>query len=172
MPPGLRKAALITHVTCSVGWLGAVAAYTALDLAAVTSQEVATVRGGLLAMDLIVTYVIVPLGLAALATGLLQSLGTPWGLFRHYWVLAKLLLTAVATAVLLAETRTVAAMAEYAATSADPRSMPGTLPHSIGGLVVLLLITVLSVVKPQGLTPYGWRRQREQRRRKSMVPTG
>ncbi|MFI7705066.1 hypothetical protein [Nonomuraea sp. NPDC049480] len=166
LPPGLRKAVLITHVTCSVGWLGAVAAYTALDIVAVTSQEVATVRGGHLAMDLIVSYVIVPLALAALVTGLLQSLGTPWGLFRHYWVLAKLLLTVVATAVLLAETRTVAAMAEYAASGADPRAMPGTLPHSIGGLVVLLLITILSVVKPQGLTPYGWRKRQERRRTK------
>ncbi|MGP3958869.1 hypothetical protein ACTWPT_22935 [Nonomuraea sp. 3N208] len=53
--------------------------------------------------------------------------------------------------------------------------MPATLPHSIGGLIVLLLITILSVVKPQGLTPYGWRKQQEVRRTKTkgrMATTG
>ncbi|MEV4112742.1 hypothetical protein [Nonomuraea sp. NPDC049695] len=171
LSPGLRKAALIAHVTSSLGWFGAVAAYAALDIAAVTSQNVEIVRGARLAMDLTITYVIVPLALAALATGIIQALGTSWGLIRHYWVLAKLLLTVLATAVLPAETRTVAAMAEHAASSPDPGTMTGTLPHSIGGLVVLLLITVLSVVKPQGLTRYGWRKQQEQRRKKTMVAT-
>ena len=38
---------------------------------------------------------------ASLLTGLIQSLGTPWGLFRHYRVVVKLLLTVFATAVLL-----------------------------------------------------------------------
>ncbi|MFI6737557.1 hypothetical protein ACIBI9_31930 [Nonomuraea sp. NPDC050451] len=172
LSPGLRRAALVAHVTCSVGWFGAVAAYTALDVTAVTSRQVETVRGAHLAMDLTVSYVIVPLALAALATGLIQALGTSWGLIRHYWVLAKLLLTVVATAVLLVEARTVATLAEYAASSPDPRPMPGTLPHSIGGLAVLLLITVLSMVKPQGLTRYGWRKQQEQRRKKTMAATG
>ncbi|TMR99829.1 DUF2269 domain-containing protein [Nonomuraea basaltis] len=164
MNPRLRKIALIAHVTCSVGWLGAVAAYTALDVAAVTGEDLATVRGAYIAMDLTVSYVIVPLALAALVTGVVQALGTPWGLFRHYWVLVKLALTVVATLVLQAETRVIDAMAEVAATGADPRALPGTLPHSIGGLVVLLVITILSVVKPPGLTRYGWRRQQEQRR--------
>jgi hypothetical protein len=115
----------------------------------------------------VVSYVIVLLAHGALVTGLVQSLGTSWGLLRHYWVLAKLLLTIVRTVVLLAETKKVAAMAGHAASTADPRSMPGTLPHSIGGLIVLLLITIQSVVKPQGLTPYGWRKQQENRRTKS-----
>ena len=32
-----------------------------------------------------------------------------------------------------------------------------------GGLLVLLVITVLNVYKPRGLTPYGWRKQEESR---------
>ncbi|GAA2840175.1 hypothetical protein GCM10020220_031380 [Nonomuraea rubra] len=88
-------------------------------------------------------------------------------MFRHYRVPTKLTLTVVATIVLLAETRTVTALADYAASSADPRAVPGTLPHSIGGLAVLLLITILSVVKPQGLARYGWRKQQDNRRRKA-----
>lgn len=51
MPPRLRKFVLTTHVTTSVGWLGAVAAYLALDLTAVNSQDVQTVRGAYFAME-------------------------------------------------------------------------------------------------------------------------
>lgn len=169
MSPGLRKSALIVHVACSIGWLGALAAYLALDLAAVLGQNAETVRAAQLAMGLIVSYVIVPLALAALVTGIVQALGTSWGLIRHYWVVAKLLLSALATAVLLVTAPTVASLAERAGAPADSAMMTGTLSHSIGGLIVLLVILILSVVKPRGLTRYGWRRQRDQRRKKTMV---
>ena len=45
----------------------------------------------------------VPLVLASLLSALIESLSTPWGLFRHYWALVKLLLTIFATIVLLAK---------------------------------------------------------------------
>src|ERR687895_1295383 len=101
MPPRLRKAVLTAHVTTSVGWLGAVAAYLALDLVTVAGQDVTSVRGAYIAMDLIVRYAIVPLALAAVLIGIINALGTPWGLFRHYWVLVKLILTLVAAGGLL-----------------------------------------------------------------------
>ena len=94
MPPGLRRFALAAHLTLSVGWIGAVAAYMALDLATATSQDAQTLRAAYLGMELIVRNVIVPLALASLLTGLVMALGTKWGLFRHYWVLISLLLTA------------------------------------------------------------------------------
>ena len=56
-------------------------------------------------------------------------------------------------------------MAAAAASGSDPGALPGSLSHSIGGLVVVLLATVLSVHKPRGLTRYGWRRQRAEQRR-------
>ncbi|MCA1673807.1 MAG: DUF2269 domain-containing protein [Actinobacteria bacterium] len=163
MPLGLRKFVLAAHVTTSVGWLGAVAAYLALDVAAATSRDVLLVRAAYLAMELMARYVIVPLALASLVIGVLNALGTSWGLFRHYWVLTKLLLTVIATTVLLLQTETISYLAEVAASDADPRDLPGSLLHSIGGLVVLLIVTVLSVYKPRGLTRYGWRKQRRQR---------
>jgi hypothetical protein len=101
MTPRLRKFALTAHVTSSVGWLGAVAAFLALAVASLTSQDAQMVRAAYLAMELTAWFVIVPLAFASLLTGLVQSLGTKWGLFRHYWVLAKLLLTVLATIVLL-----------------------------------------------------------------------
>lgn len=109
--------------------------------------------------------VVVPLAIASLVTGLVMSLGTRWGLFRHYWVLISLVLTVLATVVLLAETRTVGAYADIAAdpsTSIEAlRAMGSTLVHSVGGMAVLLVILVLNVYKPRGVTRYGWRKQHE-----------
>ncbi len=168
MPPRLRKFALAAHLTSSVGWIGAVAGYIALDVATATSQDTRTLRSAYLAMELIALYVIVPLALASLLTGLLMSLGTKWGLFRHYWVLISLLLTIIATVVLLVETQTIGYFADIAAdptTSGDDlRALGSTLVHSVGGTVVLLVILALNVYKPRGMTRYGWRKQDEQRR--------
>ena len=167
MPPRLRSLALTAHVTASVGWLGAVVAYLALVGAALTREDARTVRAAWVAMDLTGWYAIVPLALASVLTGLVMSIGTPWGLVRHYWVLIKLVLTVFATLVLLghmpAVSATVGLAAEAAASGVDLRGLDGELLHAGGGLVVLLVTTVLSVFKPRGVTPYGWRKQREER---------
>ncbi len=165
MTPRLRKFALTAHVASSVGWIGAVAGYIALDVAAATSQDAQTVRAAYLAMELMASYVIVPLAVASLLGGLVMSLGTPWGLFRHYWVLITLVLTILSTLVLLLHMPTVSALADVAreADGADLRGLGGDLFHAGGGLLVLIVITVLNVYKPRGMTPYGWRKQYEQR---------
>ncbi|HVL86732.1 MAG TPA: DUF2269 domain-containing protein [Candidatus Thermoplasmatota archaeon] len=166
LPPALRKLLLSAHLTVSVGWIGAVLAYLALDVAVATSGEESTLRAAYASMELVASNVILPLSLAALATGVLLALGTRWGLFRHYWVVVSLLLTVAAVAVLWVELGTIRALA---ATAADPattfdelRALPGTLPHSAGGLAILLLVQLLNVYKPAGLTRYGWRKQREE----------
>lgn len=56
-----------------------------------------TVRAAYASMDLTVRYIIVPLALARVVIGIVNALGTAWGLARHYWVLVKLGLTLVAT---------------------------------------------------------------------------
>ncbi len=163
--PGTRRFVLLTHITTSVGWLGAVLAYLALDITATTGRDVETVRAAYVAMAIMASYVIVPLALASAIIGIVNALGTPWGLLRHYWILVKLLLTVFAATVLVIETSTVHHLADAATSGIDPRELPGTLPHSVGGSVVLLLVLALSVYKPRGVTRYGWRRQQEQRRR-------
>ena len=79
LAPRLRKFALTTHVVCSVGWLGSVASFLALAIAGVTSDDAQMVRAAYLAMELTGWFVIVPLSLASLITGIIQSLGTQWG---------------------------------------------------------------------------------------------
>ncbi len=168
LSPPLRKLVLAIHLTCSVGWLGAVVAYLALDLTVATSGDPGLVRASWIAMGMVVSSVIVPLALASVATGLVITLGTKWGLFRHWWVLISFVLTVLATLVLLSEAGLVSSMAALASSPAAPDDQvlgaPPTLLHSIGGLVVLVVIQVLNVYKPQGLTPYGRRKQEELRR--------
>lgn len=168
MTPGLRKLVLTAHITFSVGWIGAVAAFLVLAIAGVSSQNPQMMRAAYPAMELTARFVIVPLAFASLLSGLVQSLGTPWGLFRHYWVLAKLLLTTFATIVLLKKMPLIG----YAARRAAETPMPSAalraagiplVVHAAGGILVLLVVTILSVYKPWGLTRYGLRSQQERR---------
>ena len=167
MAPRLRQFALTLHVASSVGLLGTIAAFLALVVAGLTSQDAPMVRAAYLAMPLIARFVIVPLTLASLLTGLVQSLGTAWGLFRHYWVLVKLLLTAFAAMVLLLKIELIDDAARLATAATLPRAELHAAGiqlalHAIGGLLVLLVPTILSVYKPPGLTRYGWRKQHEE----------
>jgi len=168
MTSGLRKAVLTAHVTSSVGWLGAVAGFLALAIVGLTGDDAPTVRAAYLAMEQLTWLVIVPLNFASLLTGLVQSLGSAWGLFRHYWVLVKLLITLPATLVLLVHMQPISLLAGAASkttlSGADLHGVRNLLVTAAGAaLLVLLVLTTLSIYKPRGMTRYGWRRQREQR---------
>lgn len=164
MSPALRKLALIAHVTFSVGWLGSVAAFLALAIAGLTSADPQTVRAAYLAMEVVGWFVIVPLSIASLLSGLVQSLGTVWGLFRHWWVVLKLVMTVLATLVLLVHMQPVGHLAEAVrAATLSGGELHGLRVQLIAdagaAIVVLLVATTLSIVKPRGLTRYGWRQQ-------------
>jgi hypothetical protein len=111
--------------------------------------------------------VLVPLAFASLLTGFVQSLGTTWGLVRHYWVLFKLLINVFATIVLLMYTQTLgylADLARQATLSSDDLGLlqtPSVVIHAALALLVLLVATVLAVYKPRGMTLYGRRKQLE-----------
>lgn len=164
MRPGLRKLVLTAHVAVSVGWLGAAAGVLALGIAGLVAEEARAVSAAYLGTEVIWRFVIVPLSLAALATGLIQALGTQWGLFRHYWVLTKFVLTSSAVVLLLLHTSSLLPALVAAAT--DPSSSVdssgahhGGMPPRVhlvvaagGTLLLLLVTTTLSVYKPWGRT--------------------
>jgi hypothetical protein len=106
---------LTAHITFSVGWLGAVAVFLALAVTGLTSHEAPLVRSAYLAMGLSGWFVLVPSSFAAVLTGVVQAVGTPWGLFKHYWVVVKLLLTVAATVLLLVHMQPISYLAEVAA---------------------------------------------------------
>jgi hypothetical protein len=168
MRPLLRKLVLTAHITFAVGWLGAVASFLALAIAGLTSRDAQRVRAAYLAMELMARFVIGPLSFAPLLTGPILSLGTRWGLFRHYWILVKLLITLLCTVLMLVHMHPISTMAGVAA----EKTLSGSDLHPLrfqlvlyagAALVALLVITALSVYKPRGLTPYGWRKQQAQR---------
>lgn len=160
MTPRVSKIALTAHVTSSVGWIGAVATFLALAIAGLMSKNDQIVRTAYLAMELIGWCVIVPFSIASLLTGLVQSLGTSWGLFRHYWIVAKLLITVFASILLLVHMQVASRMANVVAgTTSGAADFHGMriqlVADAVAAIVVLLVATALSVFKPQGLTPFG-----------------
>lgn len=165
MPPRLRKLALTAHVASSVGWLGAVAAFLALSIVGLASNDPQAVRAVYVAMDVSVWYVLLPFSVASLLTGLVQSLGTSWGLLRHYWVVIKLVMTVFATVVLMLYTETLAYLAHRAndtsslTVDVDDLTRASPVLHAGAALVLLVVATTLSVYKPRGLTRYGRRKQ-------------
>jgi hypothetical protein len=162
LSPAARKLVLTVHILVSVGWTGALAGFLALAATGLMSHDALTVRSAYLAMDTISRLVIVPAALLSLATGIIQTLGTPWGLIRHYWVLFKFLIIVTATFMLLMKTGPIGYMASVAAeTALAPADMRGLrlsiLGHAAGGLAVLIWAMALGMYKPKAATPYGMR---------------
>jgi hypothetical protein len=147
---------LAVHVGTSVGWMGAVAAFVAVACLGLTLTPDAVEASGVYwALDFMLTVIIVPLALLSLLSGVLQAIGTPWGLFRHYWVLLKLMLTVGATLVLLLHTGAAdraATLAHTASHQLVPLQMQ-LLVDSVAGLAVLIVIAVLGWAKPKGELP-------------------
>ena len=173
--PALRKFTFTTHVTTSVGWIGAVLVFLALAAIGLSSQDEQTVRGAYLVMAPAAWLVLVPLAHAALFSGIALSLGTPWGLIRHYWVALKLVITLFSTMILLIYMNTFREMAGLAADPVVELGLvrnPSPLLHAVLALVLLLAATALAIYKPFGTTPYGTRQQMRARiGAQSLTPT-
>lgn len=167
MNPNLRRFVRAAHITVTVGWLGAVASFLVLAVTGLTSTDTQLVRAAYLAMNLLTRYLILPLSLVPLfVTGPLLSLGTPWGLFRHYWIVVKLVINILSTLILLVHLQPIDYLAQVAAeralSSADRGVQIQLVVAAAAGLLALLVETALAVYKPRGLTPYGWRKKNEE----------
>ncbi|WP_351225872.1 hypothetical protein [Streptomyces sp. NPDC002133] len=89
------------------------------------------------------------------------------GLLRHYWVIAKLLITAIATLLLLVHMQPVGHLAEAAARATPAGGeLEGVriqlIADAAAPVGVLLTAAALSVFKPRGVTRHGRRRRREE----------
>ena len=161
MKPVARRALLVAHVGTSVGWLGAVAASLALAVVALVTTDVAVANAVLLALEPLGWAALVPLSLASLASGVIQSLVSPWGLVRHYWVLFKLLMNFLAVGVLLLYMQTLADLARLARESVmggdEATRSASPVAHGAAAIVLLLVALVLPVYKPRGRTGWGAR---------------
>ena len=166
MTPALRRFTFTTHVTSSVGWVGAAVVFLALAGIGFTSDDPPKVRGAYLLMAPAAWFVLVPLAHASLLSGIVLSLGTTWGLFRYYWVVLKLGITVFATVILLIYMGTFRQMAGVAADPVVDLAVvrnASPIVHAILALILLLAATVLGVYKPFGMTAYGSQKYDEQR---------
>lgn len=165
MPSWWRRLALTAHILSSVGWMGALLVYLIVAVAAMMDASGPMIPAIWPIFELMGDRALVPLAAASLVTGVIMGMSTKWGLFRHYWVIFKLVLTTTAAAVLLKHMDLVGAVTRIA--RRDPAhpalfgAVPGEIVHAAGGLLVPLTALILSVYKPRGITAYGQRRLRE-----------
>jgi hypothetical protein len=157
--PAVRRGLLVAHIAASVGWLGAIAASLALAVVALVTTDPAVIGAVHRVLEPLGWAALVPFSLAALATGVVQSLVSPWGLIRHYWVLIKLVLNVFAVAVLLLYMRTLAGLARAAVAGDTVRPSLSPVLHAAAAVVLLLVALVLSVYKPRGITAWGYRQR-------------
>lgn len=155
LTPRLSKLVLTSHITFSVGWLGAVAVFLILAITGLTSQDIQLTRSAYFSMELSGWFVIVPFCLASLSTGIIQALGSKWGLFKHYWIVVKLFLTLVATILLLLHMQPISYLAGIAADASFSNTQESGLRIQLiadagAGILLLLATTTISVYKPWG----------------------
>ncbi len=167
LPRHARRVWLVVHVACSVGWLGLTAGVLALGIAGRFSDNPDTVRAAYLAQEIFADWLLIPISLLSLLSGVLLSLGTTWGLLRYRWVATKFWLTLAAT---LASIFALRAFIHDAAGQVAAGTVPpdGRAPHVLViapsvALTIYLVATVLSVVKPWGMTARGRRLAAEAR---------
>jgi hypothetical protein len=168
-----RRGFVIAHVVASVGWLGLTLCLLVLSIAGATANGTGTGTGAATpaaeaayrAMKIFGDWLLAPLALATIATGLVLSLGTPWGLARHRWVFAKFWITLGAAIASMLSFRTGINDAAAEVSAGQPVSDPSGLLFPPGvSLALYLFVTVISYLKPWGLTRRG-RRHRERRTR-------
>jgi uncharacterized membrane protein YgcG len=153
-----RRALLVVHVTVSVGWLGLTLGLLALGIAGATAGSAPTAAAAYRAMQIFGDWLIVPISLASLLSGLVLSLRTPWGLARHRWVYVKFWLTLVAVALSCFALRPELDSAAAAVSAGRPVEAAQDLVIAPSvALALYTFLTAISVLKPWGLTARGRR---------------
>lgn len=145
---GPRRLLLTTHVMASVGWLGLTLGLLTLGAEGLATPDPSVYRS----IRVLVDWPVLVVSLLSLTTGVALSAGTPWGLLRHWWVVAKLALTLVATGLSVFALRPLAHTA--AATLGGGGSGTDLVVAPSVALVVYGTATALSVYKPRGRTPF------------------
>jgi hypothetical protein len=158
-----QRLLLVAHVGTSVGWLGVAVAFVSLGVTALVSAQESVVRSVYVAMQPLAEWVLLPLASVALVIGVVHGLLSPLGLFRHWWVVVKLAITAVWVGFLILYMSTfeqMAARAADASLSIDQIRNASPVLHGAIAAIGLVVALALSILKPRGLTAYGMRTQR------------
>ena len=153
MPQPRRSTPLLTaHIIVTVAALGCDLALLALTVAGLRGVDPRAVYP---AAHLLGQWVVAPLAVASLATGLLMVATTGWKPFRHGWVTIKGSTTVLLTGLLLGSL--VPGLGRAAATATEaPGTGPITHTQQIllaaapaGALALLTLNVILGIYKPR-----------------------
>lgn len=149
LSPSVRKVLVAAHVLVGVGWFGITFAKLVLEIVAFRTGNPDVSRVGLMFMQALDRAVFPPVALATLATGVILSVGTAWGLFKHWWIVVKLVLT---IGVIVTGVAFVGAWTEAAARgpAADPAASLRLIGAAVVHTLMLAAATVISVLKPWG----------------------
>lgn len=148
----IRRSLLVAHVSVSVSWLGLTVGLLTLAVTAFATGDPVTAQAATRAMKIFGDWLVVPVASAALLSGLVLSLGTPWGLAVHRWVWTKFWLTLVATGLSVFALRPgINEAAERGTADINLVVAPSV------ATATYLFITAISVLKPWGTTRRGRR---------------
>ncbi|GAA1949701.1 hypothetical protein GCM10009754_17940 [Amycolatopsis minnesotensis] len=157
LSPRARKVWLVLHIGVSVGWLGLSLGMVTLAVTGLVAETHAVRHGAYEIFHVFDLVIVIPSVVLTITTGLVVSLGTPWGLVKHRWVLAKFVISLSIPAAAAIESRWVIELvARTEDPAAEPGALGGALVATVGCFAVLLwTATTLSVVKPWGRTRWG-----------------
>jgi hypothetical protein len=146
--PRLRKAVLTLHIATAVGWLGADVVMLTLGTAGLSGSVSPAVVYP--AMGLLGVVLFTPLSFLVWVVAVVNALGTPWGLLKHWWVTTKLIIVSAMLVLVV--------IGFYPLVS-DAWTLGAALPHqerlnlviapSVSSLL-LITATILSTYKPWG----------------------
>jgi Predicted integral membrane protein (DUF2269) len=149
LSPRVRRAVLTAHIVASVGLLGDVAAVLAVNVRAAISTDPGFASASYDLLQMFSFVFGIPLSFAALLTGLTLGLGSKWGVLRHAWVTAKLML--LLSVILVGALVIGPATAEMANGSGDAETV--LIAAAAWDVLALTVATALSVYKPRLLQP-------------------
>lgn len=148
----VRRGLLVAHVAVSVSWLGLTVGLLTLGVAAFVTGDATTAQAATRAMKIFGDWLVIPVALLSLLSGLVLALGTPWGLARHRWVWTKFWLTLITAGLSIFSLRP---GIDEAATSGVV-DIDLIIAPSVA-TATYLFITAISVLKPWGPTRRGRR---------------
>jgi hypothetical protein len=162
LSPGPRKATLVLHIVCGVGWMGADIVLFILLYTGLTTDAGAIAASCYTAVSVFVPVAVPVLSLGVLATGLLLGWGTKWGVLRYWWVVVKLALAVIMVALvffslvpgvndLSTSDATLSADAVRESLGSAPTQM---LFPPVVSFAMLAIAAILSVFKPWRRTPW------------------
>lgn len=164
--PRGKKALVTTHVVFSGSWLGVGVVMVTLTVLGLRSDDAATVRVSYELLELFDMTILPWSSIGAILSGIAVSLTSKWGLVRHYWIIAKLVIAIaiIGSAFGLLHRWVVSAAERSAQLATVGEDISGVgelgvwLVTGFGTAVFFVVVaTVLSVYKPWGKTRFAER---------------